>query len=501
MIRMLKPVTGGIRSPLAMIIAMGESSPNTTEINYNIHNSSEPGAVNSSGKIYTRYFSRRANLSNLSLAELASVHGDGKTKYRAVGRWQILPAPMTEFKKWAKLGGGVQFTNHVQDCYVAYALLVKRKAIGAFLLDNNIKYGAIYASSSDLKRKANVIFKAGYGVPSAEYAACCLAMEWSSKPMPNGQTFYSNGVDKAHVKFLDVVKALQDAKVRVSRAISRGIVDDLSLIWVALGGSAGEVGAIDLDIKRNGDFHKYDSKAAKITDIRSTHKVKGKLSSSTVDNSTARAISDAHDKAGLEPLYARKAKHSSIIAKKDASIVSSSVINGVNVVTYSDGTISARGVVEAKGGFKLSKRSLSNLEGVHPSLVRVVHRAIEITGQDFAVTEGVRTLERQKKLFAEGKSKTMQSKHLVQADGFSHAVDLVAASPVDWKTVVKYLNIADAMSIAAREMNVRIRWGGSWTDISVPGFKANEAMTKYANAKRAKKEVPFLDLVHFELIL
>ena len=36
--------------------------------------------------------------------------------------------------------------------------------------------------------------------------------------------------------------------------------------------------------------------------------------------------------------------------------------------------------------YKLSKRSLSKLKGVHPDLVRVVKRAIEITDVDFSVT-------------------------------------------------------------------------------------------------------------------
>lgn len=41
--------------------------------------------------------------------------------------------------------------------------------------------------------------------------------------------------------------------------------------------------------------------------------------------------------------------------------------------------------------FKLSARSLAKLEGVHPHLVSVVKRAIEITEVDFGITEGVRT--------------------------------------------------------------------------------------------------------------
>ena len=43
--------------------------------------------------------------------------------------------------------------------------------------------------------------------------------------------------------------------------------------------------------------------------------------------------------------------------------------------------------------FKLSNRSLSKLEGVNDDMVRVVSRAIELTEVDFAVIQGLRTLE------------------------------------------------------------------------------------------------------------
>lgn len=75
--------------------------------------------------------------------------------------------------------------------------------------------------------------------------------------------------------------------------------------------------------------------------------------------------------------------------------------------------------------YQLGKTSLQRLDGVHPNLVRVVRRAIEITAQDFSVNEGLRTLERQRRLVASGASQTLNSKHLKQADGFGHAVDLV----------------------------------------------------------------------------
>ena len=69
--------------------------------------------------------------------------------------------------------------------------------------------------------------------------------------------------------------------------------------------------------------------------------------------------------------------------------------------------------------YRLSQRSMQNLSGVHPDLVAVVKRAIEITEQDFSVIEGIRNIDRQRKLVAQGKSQTMNSRHLT-----GHAVDL-----------------------------------------------------------------------------
>ena len=48
--------------------------------------------------------------------------------------------------------------------------------------------------------------------------------------------------------------------------------------------------------------------------------------------------------------------------------------------------------------FKLGARSLRELEGVHPDLVAVVKRAIELTSQDFSVHDGIRTMEEQREM-------------------------------------------------------------------------------------------------------
>ena len=105
--------------------------------------------------------------------------------------------------------------------------------------------------------------------------------------------------------------------------------------------------------------------------------------------------------------------------------------------------------------YSLSFRSRQRLSGVHPDLVAVVKRAIEITEQDFSVLEGIRGIERQRQLVKEGKSTTMNSRHLT-----GHAVDLVPY-PVSWDWEYFY-PIADAMKAAAKELDVDLEWGGDW---------------------------------------
>lgn len=108
--------------------------------------------------------------------------------------------------------------------------------------------------------------------------------------------------------------------------------------------------------------------------------------------------------------------------------------------------------------YRLSQRSLASLKGVHPDLVRVVHRAIQITGVDFMVTEGLRTAERQKELVKAGASQTQNSRHLT-----GHAVDVAAwvNGTVRWDWPL-YPKIAAAFRQAAKEEGVALIWGGDW---------------------------------------
>jgi len=152
--------------------------------------------------------------------------------------------------------------------------------------------------------------------------------------------------------------------------------------------------------------------------------------------------------------------------------------------------------------YQLSNASKSRLQGVDPRLVRVVERAIQLTTQDFTVLEGVRSLEKQKKNVASGASQTMNSRHLVQSDGYGKAVDLVAwtSKGISWDWDL-YLAIADAMRRAAAELGVPIRYGGGWFRLdSLPTKSAIEAETKAYTARQRKAgKKAFLDGPHFEI--
>ena len=107
----------------------------------------------------------------------------------------------------------------------------------------------------------------------------------------------------------------------------------------------------------------------------------------------------------------------------------------------------------------LGPRSKARLQGVNPALVKVVERAIKLTTVDFTVIEGLRTPERQRKLFDAGASQTLKSRHLT-----GHAVDLAAwvDDQVDWSWPL-YDKIAAAMKQASAQVGVPIEWGGNWT--------------------------------------
>ena len=146
--------------------------------------------------------------------------------------------------------------------------------------------------------------------------------------------------------------------------------------------------------------------------------------------------------------------------------------------------------------FTLGQSSLRELKGVHPDLVSVVKRAIQLSAQDFTVHDGIRTEEEQRRLVASGASTTMNSRHLT-----GHAVDLVpfVNGKLRWEWPPIYV-IADAVRIAARELNVPIRWGGSWdVDFTSSNQSPEDLVEEYVRRRRRQGLRAFIDGPHYEL--
>lgn len=152
--------------------------------------------------------------------------------------------------------------------------------------------------------------------------------------------------------------------------------------------------------------------------------------------------------------------------------------------------------------FVLGAKSLRELADVSPALVALVKRAIEITPVDFGVHDGIRSLQDQRALVAVGASKTLDSQHLVQADGYGHAVDLVPYinGQLRWEWGPIY-EIAAAMSQAAIQQSVPLRWGGVWdrrlSDLGTTAADMKRAVAAYCLRHPGPD---FIDGPHFELL-
>lgn len=175
--------------------------------------------------------------------------------------------------------------------------------------------------------------------------------------------------------------------------------------------------------------------------------------------------------------------------------------------------------------FLFGAKSLKNMVGVHPDLVRVNNHAVQVTTQDFGCECGVRSDAAQLDAFLRKASKlngiaigavvngvkgTGRGNHQINlGDGLGHAVDDVpyvggvilwaAAPPAEqWRYIYP---VADAMRAAAIAEKVRVRWGGVWDRLlnDLPaGPDALAGAVKAYQARHAGGD--FLDGPHFEIV-
>jgi len=130
---------------------------------------------------------------------------------------------------------------------------------------------------------------------------------------------------------------------------------------------------------------------------------------------------------------------------------------------------------------KFGKKSLEKLATCHPDIQKVLNETIKYF--DFTVLEGRRTLETQKQYLKDGKTKTLNSKHIPDSNDpkqYARAVDIVPY-PIDWEDRERITYLAGFIMGIAKQLNVKLRWGGDW------------------DRDTELKDNNFDDLVHFEL--
>lgn len=120
------------------------------------------------------------------------------------------------------------------------------------------------------------------------------------------------------------------------------------------------------------------------------------------------------------------------------------------------------------------KRSLNSLEGIHPDMVRLMHEAIKGTPVDFTITDGLRTVEQQKALYAKGR--TAAGSIVTNADGVKKKSNHQSGKAVD---LYPYVNgaidfndkgnnfpiLAAHIKAVAKCLGIGVVWGGDFKSI------------------------------------
>lgn len=133
---------------------------------------------------------------------------------------------------------------------------------------------------------------------------------------------------------------------------------------------------------------------------------------------------------------------------------------------------------------EFSETSLARLRSCHPDLERLFKAVVE--DYDCTILEGFRDRDRQEQMVADGRSKLHwpDSKHNHVP---SRAVDAAPwPIPPKWgdgmpKELARFYHFAGIVREKARDMDLKLRWGGDWDG---DGVFTDQA---------------FDDLVHFEL--
>lgn len=117
---------------------------------------------------------------------------------------------------------------------------------------------------------------------------------------------------------------------------------------------------------------------------------------------------------------------------------------------------------------RISNRSKINLKNVDERMSLIVGAVLARGNVDFTVTSGFRTVQEQKSLYAQGRTKS--GKKVTNADGVKNksrhqsgkAIDIIPYPFKGWDDVESFREVAEEFKYVAKHFNVEIEWGGDW---------------------------------------
>ncbi len=146
--------------------------------------------------------------------------------------------------------------------------------------------------------------------------------------------------------------------------------------------------------------------------------------------------------------------------------------------------------------FEFGESSQRELETMHPDLQKIFELALTLSKVDFGISEGYRSIERQHRLFLQGKSKidgiSRKGKHNYTPSlaGDIYAYHPVSSfrrqiiyDPVHLSYIAGVMDAAAAVLLTQEEITHKLRWGGNWDSDGVIIYDQS-----------------FDDMPHFELV-
>lgn len=112
------------------------------------------------------------------------------------------------------------------------------------------------------------------------------------------------------------------------------------------------------------------------------------------------------------------------------------------------------------------KVSIERRKGVHPDLLKLADAVLQAAPWPLRITEGLRTLERQKQLVKVGASRTLNSRHLT-----GHAIDVVPYVDLDRDGKIEteelyrkelFVKLIPIAKEQAAKLKIEMVWGYDW---------------------------------------